>query len=182
MHRIVVTGPNGAGKSHAAARLAHARPDVPLVSFDAIKLRTGWRRRPRAEVERALRDALGAETWILEGGPTLLPLALPRAHVVVWLDPPEHVRAWWLLLRPWMHRGRTRPELPAGNVDWIGEQYRFALRSLRKGRSTRAHIARTLRSIGNVRAWRCRTDGDVEDAVRAWAVGAEDGLRTPPRE
>jgi len=42
LNRIIITGANGAGKSHFAAQLGLMRPDVPVVSFDAIKLKTGW--------------------------------------------------------------------------------------------------------------------------------------------
>lgn len=173
MDRIIVTGANGAGKSHLAMRLAAARPGIPVVSFDAIKLRTGWRQRPRPEIDAALARAIGGEAWILEGGPSMLPRALERADALVWLDPPSHVRAWRLAMRPWRHRGRTRPELPPGNIDRPWEQYRFALRSLRNGAVARRHVADVVeRCDGPGRTWRCRTPRDIERIVQAWAEGA----------
>ncbi|MGO7050363.1 hypothetical protein ACCT07_34600 [Rhizobium johnstonii] len=54
LQRLIVTGPNGAGKSCLAALLAAARPDVPVVSFDAIKLASNWNRRPQAETDPVL--------------------------------------------------------------------------------------------------------------------------------
>ena len=53
VQRLIVTGANGAGKSHVAARLSAERPDIPLVSFDSIKLLEGWRQRPRPDAYRA---------------------------------------------------------------------------------------------------------------------------------
>ncbi|MDU0359797.1 hypothetical protein RWK44_05130 [Rhizobium sp. 25PS6] len=54
LQRLIVTGPNGAGKSYLAALLAAARPYVPVVSFDAIKLASNWNRRPQAEIDAEL--------------------------------------------------------------------------------------------------------------------------------
>ncbi|MBB95364.1 MAG: DNA topology modulation protein FlaR [Rhodobacteraceae bacterium] len=169
MQRLIVTGANGAGKSHVAARLSALRPDVPLVSFDAIKLLEGWQQRPRVEIEQDLEAAVAGPAWIIEGGPSLLPVALPRAEAVLWLDPPGAVRAGRLLLRPWRNLGRTRPELPKGNRDWPIHQYRFALRSLRKGAVFRQSIAAAVAGAGHVAVWRCRTAADTRAALDAWA-------------
>lgn len=72
LQRLIVTGPNGAGKSYLAALLAAARPNVPVVSFDAIKLASNWNRRPQAEIEAELLKVVQGDAWILEGGPSLL--------------------------------------------------------------------------------------------------------------
>ena len=168
--RIIVTGANGAGKSHTAARLAAVWPAVPLVSFDAIKLQRDWRQRPRSEIDASLAAVVRGEAWILEGGPSLLPLALPRANAVIWLDPPGHVRGWRLLVRPWKHWGRTRSELPAGNVDRVMQQYQFALRSLARGRRTGSFIAETLREASGIEVWRCQTERDVAEVVSEWGA------------
>ncbi len=168
MQRLIVTGANGAGKSHVAARLAALRPDVPLVSFDAIKLQGDWQQRPRAEIDRDLAQVVARDAWILEGGPSLLTMALPRAEAVLWLDPPESTRALRLLRRPWRHLGQTRPELPDGNRDWPLQQYRFALRSLRKGAAFRRSISEALEGA-EVALWRCRSDPEVVRAAEVWA-------------
>lgn len=171
MQRLIVTGANGAGKSHVAARLAALRPEVPLICFDAIKLLDGWRQRPRPEIEAELARVVAGEAWILEGGPSLLAQALPRAQAVLWLDPPELTRARRLLLRPWRNIGRTRPELPEGNRDWPLEQYRFAVRSLRNGAGFRRSIGAALQDPGDRTLWRCRTPGQIDAALKAWAKG-----------
>lgn len=130
MSRIIITGPNGAGKTNFARRLATTLPMVPLVHFDALKLTRDWQQRSRRDVEALLDDTIAEPAWILEGGPSLLAKAMPRADVLVWLDPPTLLRAWRLAKRPWSSLGRTRPELPDGNPDRLWQQYRFALRSL----------------------------------------------------
>ncbi|WP_299613640.1 DNA topology modulation protein FlaR [uncultured Tateyamaria sp.] len=169
MKKIIITGANGVGKSHFAKRLALVRPDVPVVSFDAIKLRTGWRKRPRFETDAALASKLEQDAWILEGGPSLLAQAVAKADALVWLDPPEHVRGWQLATRPWKHCGRTRPELPPGNVDWPWQQYRFALRSLRNRSKFHSYISEVFRNADGLKKWRCRDESDRIAVVHAWS-------------
>jgi adenylate kinase family enzyme len=170
MKRVIITGANGSGKSHVAARLKAARPDVLLVSFDAIKLKSDWIQRPKVEIEVDLAKVVAGDVWILEGGPSLLPTALPRADAVIWLDPPFTVRAWRLFTRPLKTRGTTRVELPDGNPDHIAEQYRFAWRSLRKTVAFRTGIANTL-SGADIPVIACYTRVDVDSAVALWIKG-----------
>ncbi len=176
VQRLIVTGANGAGKSHVAARLSAERPDIPLVSFDSIKLLEGWRQRPRPEIDAKLSRVVAGEAWILEGGPSLLRQALPRAQAVLWLDPPEVARAWRLMIRPWRTLGRTRPELPEGNPDWPLQQYRFAIRSLRNGARFRRTVADALDGAnvleGDMVLWQCRTARQVDAAIHAWGRAA----------
>lgn len=169
MKKIIITGVNGVGKSHFASKLALARPEAPLISFDAIKLCTDWQQRPRFEIEGALAKELEKDTWILEGGPSLLFQAVGEADALVWLDPPEHIRAWQLATRPWKSFGKTRPELPSGNVDWPWQQYKFALRSLRNGSKSRTYISEVLRSSEGLQKWRCRNENARIEVITKWA-------------
>lgn len=166
---MVITGANGAGKTHLARRLAALRPDVELVHADALKLTRNWQRRPKAESEAVLLARVQAACWIVEGGPGLLPMALPRAQMVIWLDLPRRDRARRLFLRPLRHLGRTRPELPAGNRDWPGQQWRFALARLRSDGWFRDRIGEALAQAPAKIIWRCRSDDDVKRAILAWS-------------
>ncbi|MQY44284.1 DNA topology modulation protein FlaR [Epibacterium sp. SM1969] len=168
MKRIVVTGANGAGKSHFAAKLASVRPDVPVISYDALKLKTRWEQKKSAQIEAALASAITQPTWILEGGPSLIPQVAGKYDALIWLDPPEYVRAWRLAQRPWKHLSQTRPELPGGNVDWPIQQYRFAFRSLRKGASFRSAISVFFEQSDSVQKWRCRTDHERDLFLDQW--------------
>jgi adenylate kinase family enzyme len=172
LKKIIVTGANGVGKSHLAARLAVVRPDVPVISFDAIKLRTNWQQKSRLEIDAALDVEIEKEAWILEGGPSLLSKAITRADAVIWLDPPEYVRAWRLAIRPWKYLGQTRPEIPEGNVDWPIQQYRFALRSLKNRARIRSHISDILRETDSVIKWRCRDQRSITSVIDQWSNGA----------
>lgn len=169
MKKVIVIGANGVGKSHFAAKLALARPEVPVISFDAIKLEKNWRQRPRAEIDAALLRELERETWILEGGPSLLSQAVAKADALVWLDPPEYVRVWQLAKRPWQHLGKTRPELPPGNIDWPWQQYKFALRSLRNRSKFRMNISEVFSSADRLQKWQCRNESDRIAVVTKWA-------------
>lgn len=173
LRKLIITGPNGAGKSHLAARLAAARPDVPVVSFDAMKLTTNWRQRRRALIEADLSEAIQKDSWIIEGGPSLLPFAIDHADSLMWLDPPEWLRAWRLIVRPLRNIGRTRPEPPQGNIDWPWEQYKFAMRSLKNRASFRTKISTQLAATSGLRVWRIRSSADASSAVEEW-VGSVD--------
>lgn len=175
---MIITGANGVGKSHLAARLALVRPDVPVVSFDAIKLRTNWQQRPRQDIEQALTAEMQREKWILEGGPSILPCSVEKADALIWLDPPESLRALRLAIRPWKFIGKNRPELPGGNVDWPLQQYAFALRSLRKGKKLRRYIADVFDRAEHLRKWRCRNETDITQVVEQWRVGHVQSVST----
>ncbi|WP_322893739.1 MULTISPECIES: DNA topology modulation protein FlaR [unclassified Yoonia] len=169
LDKIIITGANGVGKSYFAAKLALVRPDVPVVSFDAIKLTTNWEQRPRTEIDAALSIEIAKPAWILEGGPSLLFQAVEQADALIWLDPPEHIRACQLLSRPWKFFGQTRPELPTGNVDWPVQQYRFALRSLKNKSRFRSYITEVFESTDDVQKWRCRSQQDRDAVITQWA-------------
>lgn len=174
VEKIIVTGANGVGKSHFAARLGQVRPDAPVVSYDALKLTTDWQEKPVEDIEAALASELDQPSWILEGGPSLLPKAIEKADALILLDPPEYVRAWQLACRPWKHRGRTRPELPKGNVDWPLQQYVFALRSLRKGARLRSAILEFYRTADHVQKWRCRNTRERQAVIDHLTMGGPD--------
>ncbi|MEL6744715.1 MAG: DNA topology modulation protein FlaR, partial [Pseudomonadota bacterium] len=153
--RVIITGANGAGKSWFAGTLAARRQDIKIISYDAVRLTQNWVKRPDEAVAQTMSDITGRDHWVVEGGPSLLYHALDRAQGVVWLDPYPWTRAGRLARRPWLNLGRTRSELPDGNVDWPIQQYRFALRSLAKGRQMRAAITADLRRTPPQVLWHC---------------------------
>lgn len=171
MQRLIVTGPNGAGKNYLAAQLAAARK-VPVISFDAIKLTTNWKQRSRDEISAELRRIVQTDRWILEGGPSLLPHAIQRAEGVIWLDPAIWLRAWRLGLRPLLHMGKTRPELPEGNSDWPLEQHKFAFRNLRNHAKFRRSISEQLSDAPGVRVWHVRNTRDIGRVIDEWRYAA----------
>ncbi|KZL20608.1 topology modulation protein [Pseudovibrio axinellae] len=170
MQKLIVTGANGVGKSFVATQLSSARPEIPLFSFDALKLTSDWKQRPKPEIDKKLSQVTASDAWIIEGGPSLLAQALPKADVVIWLNPPELLRTWRLMIRPWRNLGKTRPELPEGNRDWPFQQYRFAIRSLKNGSNFRARISACLEQSNTQQIWHCRNDKDIEAALKKWSA------------
>ncbi|WP_238704940.1 DNA topology modulation protein FlaR [Parasedimentitalea marina] len=160
------------GKSHLAARLAIIRPEIPIVSFDSLKLKTDWQQRPRPEIISSLDDKLKGDAWILEGGPSMLPQAIARADSLVWLDPSEVVRAWRLTIRPWRSIGKTRPELPPGNDDWPIQQYRFAIRSLKNKSKFQSYFSDVFQNTEHLEKWHCRDAKSIEGLVGKWLGSA----------
>ncbi len=173
MQKVIVTGANGTGKSHLAARLHVTRPEVPVISYDSIKLTKDWVQRPQAEIEAKLSHVLQADSWILEGGPSLLRQAIPQAQWVIWLDPPEWQRAWRLFSRPWKHWGKQRPELPEGNVDWPLQQFRFAINSLRRRREMRNSISSALQTRQDIQISHITNRSQLDRIVQKWATGKQ---------
>ena len=171
MRRIIVTGANGAGKTDFVGRLSISVPQLPVFHFDSLKLTRDWVQRDRSDIEARLRSVIATPTWILEGGPSFLAEAMPRADVLVWLDPPTPVRAWRLAKRPWTSLGRTRPELPDGNPDRLWQQYGFALGSLAKSRSFHDAVA-AYAAAPAAQVLHCRSRRDTEAALAILAAGA----------
>ncbi|MDX8352111.1 DNA topology modulation protein FlaR [Cognatiyoonia sp. IB215182] len=145
LDRVVIVGANGAGKTWLAQHLGTAL-DASVIHKDALALMSGWRQRPRSEVQAALCRAVQEDRWILDGGPSILggPV-LARATLVIWLDVPGPLRAWRVFSRSVHYFGRVRPEHPTGNRDWPGpRQMRFLWRALTGGASFRRAIVGAL--------------------------------------
>ncbi len=115
---------------------------------------------------------LKRDAWILEGGPSLLPHAIAKADALVWLDPPEFIRAWRLAKRPWQFLGKTRPELPSGNIDWPIQQYRFAIRSLKNKSKFQSFIADVFHASEHLRKWHCRDRKSIDRMIEEWSQNA----------
>jgi len=79
---------------------------------------------------------------------------MDKADALAWLDPPEFVWAWRLVVRPWKSIGRSRLEIPKGNADWPLQQYKFAWRSLMNGSKFRTRISEAFQSDNTILKWR----------------------------
>ena len=99
MRRVIILGCAGAGKTTLARRLGKAI-GAPVICLDAI-----WRREwGVAEVpafRQTMHDAHAAEAWISDGNfaAATFDLRLPRADLVVWLEPPRWPCAWRAMRR-----------------------------------------------------------------------------------
>jgi hypothetical protein len=110
--RIVLLGPAGAGKTTFSRRLGAAL-GAPVLCLDAI----------RAEIQdhsafRARLDAAhAAPAWVSDGNfaKATFDLRLPRADLIVWLDPPGWLCVWRAVTRTLRpdepHRPRDLPRV-----------------------------------------------------------------------
>ncbi len=88
--RIAVIGQSGSGKS-TLARALSARLGLPHVELDALNWGPGWRALSAEDPDRwthAVAAAVAGDGWITDGNYSAgaLPVILPRATDVVWLD------------------------------------------------------------------------------------------------
>jgi adenylate kinase family enzyme len=115
MTRIVVLGCAGAGKSTLARRLAEAA-GAPLISLDAI-WQEGWGVADVPGFRAILTELHAREAWISDGNFAVasFDIRLPRADLLVWLEPPRWLcllRATLRVLRPGeTHRLRHLPRV-----------------------------------------------------------------------
>ena len=124
MERVVILGPVGSGKSRLAAKLAE-RTKLPVIHLDLLFWRPGWTPAPQEEARQALREALAAERWILDGN--FLPEEsegwderFERADTVVFLDVARRTCLRRVVGRALRDRGARRPDLPEGCEEGLG--------------------------------------------------------------
>src|SRR5262245_2440742 len=108
MQRVLVLGCCGAGKSTVSRRLA-AVTGLPLIQLDLLYWRPGWTPTPAEEMDALVTRLCAGPRWIIDGNyQRSLPLRLPRADTVIWLDYPRRVcmaRVLWRMARDY-HRVR----------------------------------------------------------------------------
>ena len=99
MHRIMIIGGPGSGKSWLAGALA-TKLGLPLIAVDDHVWRADHSVRPAGEIDARLRDAVGADNWIIEGGNSrTYPDRLDRATWLIRLKPSRILRMARVLRR-----------------------------------------------------------------------------------
>ena len=129
--RIVVVGNCGAGKSWLSMALA-ARLGLPLEHLDRHYWRPGWRTPAPEDWRATVATLAAADRWVLDGnyGGTF-DLRLPRADLIVWLDPHPIVCEYRALARFWKGRRQPRPDVADGcqeQIDWLFLRYIWSYR------------------------------------------------------
>lgn len=86
LERVVVIGTTGAGKSTFGARLAYIL-DIPHIELDALFWGPRWTPVERRRFERAVRQAVAGERWLVDGNYSRIQnLVWSRATHIIWLD------------------------------------------------------------------------------------------------
>ncbi len=165
MRKVLVIGSSGAGKSVFATRLAR-RTGLPLIHLDAIYWKPGWVATPRDEWTRTVDGLLAREAWIMDGNYAgTLDRRLAACDTAIFLDLPRAVCLWRAVKRRIVYRGRSRPNMAAGNdermtwafVRWIWEY----------PRERRPGVLAKLAALRpDQRAVVLRSDADVERFLR----------------
>lgn len=124
LRRILVVGNSGAGKSRLSRILAE-RLGLPIVHLDVHYWRPGWVEPSSREWREQVEELSAADEWVLDGNyGSTFDLRLPRADLVVWMDPHplvceyQAVRRWWA-----GRRSEARVDLPAGCEEAIDREF-----------------------------------------------------------
>lgn len=175
--RVVVVGANGAGKTWFARRLGAAL-SLDVTHNDALVLTSGWHRRPPNVVCAARNEIAQRNSWIIEGGPSILSGdVLTRAEAIVWLDPPRRLRLWRVLLRTMRFMGRQRPEHPPGNREWPGQrQWRFLTKTWTHDTVARVAIGKGVKE-GPAQVFHLTTSRALEAALASPGNGSRQSAK-----
>ncbi|WP_231933365.1 AAA family ATPase [Micromonospora coxensis] len=114
MRRILIVGNSGAGKSTLARSVAR-RLDLPLIHLDRHYWRPGWTAAHPADFRAEVAALAARERWVMDGNYAgTLDLRLPRADLLVLVDPPWPLCLARVVRRRADPRAAGRPDLPDG--------------------------------------------------------------------
>lgn len=121
MKRVLIIGSGGAGKSTLARRLGE-KTGIEVVHLDRLYWKPGWVKTGKEEWFEIVRDAIGKESWIMDGnfGGTF-EMRAEAADTIILLDMPRLVCIYRIFKRWIMYRDRSRPDMAPGcpeKVDW----------------------------------------------------------------
>jgi len=186
--RIAVIGQSGSGKSTLARSLS-ARLGAPHVELDALNWGPGWSALSVEDPDRwgrVISDAVAGDDWITDGNYSsgALPVILPRATDVVWLDLSRPVILGRVLRRSFV-RALTGEELWPGTGNresfrrWLQPDHpiRWTWDTHHAANARRAEMFEAP-DPAHLRWHRLRSPAEA----RAWlgAVADEGAVRAPP--
>jgi adenylate kinase family enzyme len=114
MKRISLIGISGSGKSVYSRELAK-ETGLPLFHMDQLFWKGDWQEVPEQEYLVEHQKLIERDSWIIEGYiDGKMADRLKRSDIVIFLDYPGWLCAWWVIKRWFQYRKSNRPELAEG--------------------------------------------------------------------
>ncbi|WP_313059857.1 AAA family ATPase [Pseudomonas rhodesiae] len=140
MQRVMIVGQPGSGKSTLARKLGQ-RTGLPVIHIDTIHWQPGWVERSWDEKTRLCHEVEARECWIFEGGHSATwDNRVARADLLIWIDRSAALRFWRVVLRTFLGRGHSRPDLPENCPEQWGNLPAFFGFMWRTRKSARAKM------------------------------------------
>jgi adenylate kinase family enzyme len=123
VNKIAVIGISGSGKSTFSRKLAE-QTGLPLFHMDQLFWKGNWEEVPESEYLIAHHQLVQRDQWIIEGYiDSKMSERLKSADLVIFLDYPGWLCAWWVLKRWFNHRKESRPELPKEALEQLKGEF-----------------------------------------------------------
>lgn len=122
--RVNVVGVSGSGKSTLSKKLAKSL-GIPRIELDQLYWKPNWQESEREDFRCRIREALAAETWVVDGNyhSACQDIKLARVTAVIWVDF-SFLRTMRQAIGRAFHRAWTKKEL------WPGTGNRETFRKL----------------------------------------------------
>jgi adenylate kinase family enzyme len=120
--RFIVVGTTGCGKSTLAREIS-LLASAPYVELDALYWSADWSERLKAEFVKDVSLVASGERWVFDGNYIdALPVVLPRATHVVWLNF-DRATVFYRLFARTLRRSVFRERLWHGNIESITRSF-----------------------------------------------------------
>jgi adenylate kinase family enzyme len=122
---------------------------VPLHHLDLLFWRPGWVQPPQEEWRAQIAELVAGDEWVMDGNyGSTLDLRLPRAELVVWVDPPRLLCEYQALKRWWSYRHKPRVDRPEGCEEAIDWEFLSYVWTYRRGPAVRLRRALAEYGVG----------------------------------
>jgi adenylate kinase family enzyme len=114
MQRVLIISCSGSGKTSYAHRLAK-QTGLPIIHLDQEYFGPDWTEPRQADWQQTVAQLAARDRWIMDGNfSATLPLRLPRADTIIFLDQPTRRCIWRVIKRTARFHGQVRPGAAPG--------------------------------------------------------------------
>ncbi len=119
----MLIGPGNAGKSTLAVELGKIL-GLPVFHLDRIFWLPNWIEKERQLFNEEQRSLVAKDRWIIEGDfYKSYDIRAERADTIIYLNVPRRLLIPRFFKRVYRYRGRTRPDMTAGNHEKVNIDY-----------------------------------------------------------